>query len=157
MGYSFKALLAHSLLVNFTSVPSDKTEQCPTTMRCLVASLCRALTACLRRASTQDQSKHSRSFIWGQRSQPGLQLTSKVGFINVQSFFHHWLLEDSKMSTKANLLSMPHIHLHLINLFSKVFVDWLPLMSSSVKIFLSAQMQFQKRTILKGQILKKFK
>ena len=55
MGNSFKALLARSRLVNFSSVPGDKTERCPTTMRCLVASLCRALTACLRRASTQYQ------------------------------------------------------------------------------------------------------
>ena len=55
MGNSFKALLARSSLFNFSSVPGDKTERCPTTMRCLVAPLCRALAPCLRRASTQYQ------------------------------------------------------------------------------------------------------
>ena len=55
MGNNFKALLARSLLVNFISVPGDKTERFPTTMRCLIASLCQALTTCLRRASTQYQ------------------------------------------------------------------------------------------------------
>ena len=46
MGNSFKALLARSSLVNFSSVPGDKTERCPTTMRCLVAPLYRALAPC---------------------------------------------------------------------------------------------------------------
>ena len=60
MGNSFQALLARSLLVNFTSVPGDKTERCPTTMRCLVASLCRALT-CMPAASINTRSAREKA------------------------------------------------------------------------------------------------